>query len=98
VDVVAVPEMVPRKGFPLPGWPTHVPGWLLFIQCKISNPVIPPHEREAVQALALRAQAVPLVAYRGQHPDNARRKTILYRQLTGPGPKEWAPWAPGEDE
>jgi len=71
---------------------------LLFIQCKITNPVIPPAARLAVQDLALRAGALPVVAYRGQHPDNARRKTILYRQLTGPGPREWAPWAPGGEK
>jgi Holliday junction resolvase - archaeal type len=71
---------------------------LLFIQCKITNPVIPPAERLAVQDLALRAGALPVVAYRAQDPNNARRKTILYRELTGPGPKDWVPWAPGEEK
>jgi len=69
----------------------------LFIQCKITNPVISPAERIAVQDLALRAGALPVVAYRAKDPNDPRRKTILYRHLTGPGPKEWVPWAPGEE-
>jgi hypothetical protein len=70
---------------------------LLFVQCKITNPVIPPAERMALQDLALRAGAVPLVAFRAKH-ETTGRIGIKYRQLTGPGPKDWAPWAPGEDD
>jgi Holliday junction resolvase len=69
---------------------------LCFIQCKITNPVIPPAERLAVQDLALRAGALPLVAF--QETDRVTRKVFIkYRQLTGPGPKDWVHWAPGED-
>lgn len=69
----------------------------IFIQCKITNPVISPAERLAVQDLALRAGALPIVAYKAKH-ETTGLMTIHYRQLTGPGPKEWAPWAPGEDD
>jgi Holliday junction resolvase len=70
---------------------------LLFIQCKITNPVISPAERLAVQDLALRAGALPLVAYWAKHRTTGLM-AVHYRQLTGPGPKDWAPWAPGKDE
>lgn len=92
VDVVAV---------------TPVGGWvdkymrdscgLLFIQCKITNPVIPPYERNAIQELATRGGAVPLVAHWAKDPGTGLMR-VHYRQLTGPGPKDWAHWAPGEDD
>jgi len=69
---------------------------LLFIQCKITNPVISPKERMAVQDLALRAGALPLVAHWAKHEDTGR-VGVKYRQLTGPGPKDWAHWVPGGD-
>jgi len=77
VDVVAVSEM---------GALDSAPG-LLFIQAKISKPVIPPAERVALMGLALRAGALPLVAYR-------LPGSVGYRELTGPGPKEWRLWLP----
>lgn len=86
VDVVAVHAV----GVPLTVYP-------LFIQCKITNPVIPPAERIALQDLALRAGAVPLVAFKALDRVTGRI-TIKFRRLTGPGPKDWAPWAPGEDD
>ena len=60
---------------------------ILVIQAKITNPVIPPAERAAVRALANRAAAVPLVAYR----DNGK---VLYRELLGDGPKEFREFRP----
>ena len=93
VDVVAVAE----GGIDYGADNIPVLGYLIFIQCKITNPVISPAERIAVQDLALRAGALPIVAYRAKDPNDPRRKTILYRHLTGPGPKEWVPWAPGEE-
>lgn len=56
---------------------------LLFIQAKITNPVISPAERQAVRAMAFRADAVPLVAYR-------MSGVVIYRELIGDGPKDWA--------
>ena len=91
VDVVAVEPLYP--GLPQYG-PEHR---LLFIQCKITNPVIPPYERNAIQELATRAGAVPLVAHWAKDPGTGLMR-VHYRQLTGPGPKDWAHWAPGEDD
>lgn len=68
----------------------------LAIQCKITNPVISPAERLAVQNLALCAEALPLVAFWAKH-EGLGVMTVHYRQLTGPGPKDWAHWEPGED-
>lgn len=73
------------------------PGRMLFIQCKITNPVIPPYERNAVQDLATRAGAIPLVAHWAADETTGLMR-VHYRLLTGPGPKDWAHWAPGEDD
>lgn len=70
---------------------------VLFIQCKITNPVIPPAERLKVQDLALRAAALPLVAFKAKDETTGRVRPH-FRQLTGPGPKDWLPWEPGEDD
>lgn len=69
---------------------------VLFVQCKITNPVIPPYERLAIQDLATRAGAVPLVAHWAKDAATGLMR-VHYRQLTGPGPKDWAHWAPGEE-
>lgn len=92
VDVVAVAEGGIDYG--ADNMPTS--HHLLFIQCKITNPVIPPYERNAVQDLATRAGAVPLVAHWAADETTGLMR-VHYRQLTGPGPKDWAHWAPGED-
>jgi hypothetical protein len=95
VDVVAVGSAETGKAL----WPGK--GWfispLLFIQCKITNPVIPPYERNAVQDLATRAGAIPLVAHWATDIVTGLMR-VHYRLLTGPGPKDWAHWAPGEDD
>ena len=100
VDVVAVAPLLGPK------WLAEPSEKLLFIQCKITNPVISPAERLAVQDLSLRAGALPLVAYWAKAPTGTltaygRELSLMqvcYRQLTGPGPKDWAHWAPGEDD
>jgi hypothetical protein len=59
---------------------------------KNSNGTISPAERGKLLALArLCGNAVPVVAYRP-----APRKPIAWRELTGPGPKDWQPWTPDE--
>lgn len=70
---------------------------LLFIQCKITNPVVPPGERRRLMDLALRAGALPIVAYRAKDSGIGRVRPH-FRALTGPGPKDWAHWEPGEDD
>lgn len=98
VDVVAVGPMVPVPGFPMPPkWISEIPGTTLFIQVKLNNPLIPPAERIALQDLALRANALPLVAHRAKDTKTGRLRPH-FRQLTGPGPKDWLPWEPGEDD
>ena len=92
VDVVAVAPLLTEAN-----WRKWGRQNTLFIQCKITNPVIPPYERIAVQDLALRAGALPLVAFWAKDSETKLMR-VHYRQLTGPGPKDWAHWAPGEDE
>lgn len=87
VDIVAVG---PLRTYSLGESPDAV---VLFIQCKVSNHQIPPAERVAVQNLALRAGALPVVAWRGKDPETGRSRP-LFKLLTGPGPKDWVPWNP----
>lgn len=71
---------------------------LLFVQCKRTNPMISPAERAGILDLALRTGGLAIVAHWAPNEDSIhRRMKIHYRRLTGPGAKEWAPWAPGED-
>lgn len=70
---------------------------LLFIQVKLTNPLISPAERIGIQDLALRAGAIPLVGYRAKDETTGRLRPH-FRQLTGPGPKEWVAWEPEEDD
>lgn len=88
VDIVAVGPTAYR--IKMWDWPS-----LMFVQCKLSNPVIPPAERVALLGLALRAGALPVVAW-WDRPEGEPRKRPNFRVLTGPGPKEWAPWEPEE--
>lgn len=71
-------------------------GGVLFIQAKLTNPMISPAERIGIQDLALRAGALPLVSWWAAD-ETTGLMTVHYRRLTGPGPKDWEPWAPGED-
>lgn len=66
---------------------------LLFIQCKITNPVIAPAERTGLIELANRAAATPVVAFKAL---DERTKRVLpqFRILTGPGPKDFELWDP----
>lgn len=60
------------------------PGQVIFVQCKTSGR-IPPAERVALLRLAsLVPGGVPIVA---------SRPRTTYRRLTGPGPRDWLPWA-----
>lgn len=96
VDIVAVGPHKPANPGSLLSEDTEG-GPLVFVQCKLSHPVIPPAERVALQGLALRAGALPVVSW-WQVDENTRRKRPHYRVLTGPGPKEWLPWEPGKQE
>lgn len=63
-------------------------GQTLFIQAKISQPLIPPAERRGLIGLTGRTlEGWPVVAYRV-------RGNVCYRVLTGLGPKEFVPFEP----
>ena len=94
IDVVAIGlETVAREGagkrYPL-----------LFIQCKITaNPLrspLSPTERMHLMDLALRANALALTSS-SQLDIVTKRVRPHFRQLTGPGARDWLPWEPGED-
>jgi hypothetical protein len=70
---------------------------LLLVQCKLTNPLISPVDRRAITDLAERAGALPLVAYKALDTTTGRVRPH-FRLLTGTGPKDWAPWEPGEDD
>jgi Holliday junction resolvase len=67
----------------------------VLVQCKISNPQITPAERQGLCAVANICYAVPLVAYRKRE---GIRSFIRFRELTGPGPRDWRVWEPGTAE
>lgn len=69
----------------------------LFIQAKRNKPYLKPEERLAVMNLALRAGAVPLLSWLTED-ETTRLKRPHFRILNGPGPNDWAPWEPGEDD
>jgi Holliday junction resolvase len=64
------------------------PGEVLLVQVKASNPQISPAERTALVSMAVAAGAQPIVAHK------PFRQPIVYRTLTGTGPKDWKPWYP----
>ena len=67
------------------------PGQTLIIQCKRTNPLLPPAERVKLLDLARMCGGLPIVAYQP-----APRRKTAYRQLTGPGPKDWVEFTPDE--
>lgn len=94
-DVVAIPTGAhgPESEFDV---------WAL-VQCKLTNANIGPAERLALTTLAVPAQAVPLVASRGDKGEGTRVQYnaahgmwVVFRELTGPGPREWREWVPPE--
>jgi Holliday junction resolvase len=64
-------------------------GEILFVQCKLSG-TLTPGERHALVALAAERGGTALCA-RWVKVGRAAR-TVEFRELTGPGPKDWRPW------
>ena len=62
------------------------PGEILLVQVKKTNPQVSPAERAALLELARLTGGRPIVAYKPP------RKPDVYRELTGPGPKDWQPF------
>lgn len=73
---------------------------LLFIQCKITaTPLrspLSPAARMHLMDLALRANALALTSSKQLDIVTGRIRPH-FRQLTGPGARDWLPWEPGED-
>ena len=62
---------------------------LLFVQCKLAG-TMGPGERHALAALAVQLGGTALCARWAKEGRAAR--TVEFRELTGPGPKDWRPW------
>lgn len=63
------------------------PGQVLFIQAKTKGAISPADRVDLLWLAGMIPGGVPLVV---------TRPRTTYRQLTGPGPKAWVPWAPDQ--
>lgn len=70
-------------------------GEMLFVQCKRGG-LCPPAERARLMELARMVGALPIVAYK--HREGRAAAEVRYWLLSGPGPKQWEPWAPNRTE
>lgn len=68
---------------------------LCFIQVKITDGLTSPAERRELLRQAKRAGAYPLVAFKEKI---GNRVHIRFRELTGPGPREYVEWVPAETD
>ena len=62
---------------------------ILFVQCKTSG-LMAPADREDLFELATVFDGIALCARWVKEGRAAR--TVEFRELTGPGPKDWQPW------
>ena len=76
VDVIGIPGR-------------YVNPWVL-VQCKLTNPVLPPAERSALFGMAQLSASVPVVASRG---DKGRGLRVQYRDDRAMGDLPQADWA-----
>ena len=94
IDVVAIPGHEEWKN--RERWDAS----MLFIQCKISSEPLrsplSPTERMHLMDLALRGNALALTSSM-QLDIVTKLVRPHFRQLTGPGARDWLPWEPGED-
>lgn len=75
-------------------------GEILFIQVKKTEATaVSPAERQQLIRLADRVTgaAYALVAYKVPDERDRRRNKVRYRQLLGPGPREWVWWVPRDE-
>ena len=90
----------------LPDYTLQVPGMrLVLVQCKLTDANIGPESRADLTSLAHRSCALPLVATRADRGIGTRVQYreatgmwIVFRELTGPGPKDWRNWNPPPPE
>lgn|SRR5215216_243486 len=66
------------------------PGEILLVQVKRTNPQLTPLERAGLLELARITGGRPIVAYKPS------RKPVIYRELTGLGPKDHQPFYPDQ--
>jgi Holliday junction resolvase len=64
-------------------------GESLFVQCKLAG-TMGPGERRALVGLAAQLGGVAVCARWAKQGQAAR--FVEFRELTGPGPKDWRPW------
>lgn len=69
---------------------------LCLIQVKINDKSLPsPAERTELLRIARRVTgAYALVAFKVPDESDKRKSRIVFRQLTGTGPREFVPWIP----
>lgn len=80
-------------------------GEICFVQVKINDATrVSPAERRELLRLAARAgdvtaRSYAVVAHKIKDPLDGRKRKLVFRELTGVGPRETAPWAPvgGQD-
>ena len=63
---------------------------ILFVQCKLDGGM-GPAERFDLLKLATEFDAIALCARWVK--DGRAARTVEFRELTGPGPKDWRPWS-----
>lgn len=66
---------------------------MVFVQCKITDPLLSPADRISLINLARRGGALPIVSFRAKDLASGRIRPH-FRQLTGYGPKDWLAWEP----
>lgn len=77
---------------------------ICFVQVKMSEKNrVSPAEREQLLRIAGRAGGqgrgvYALTAHKEPDPSDGRKRQIVFRELTGTGPREHAPWVPVEVE
>lgn len=75
-------------------------GEICFVQVKLHDKArVSPAEREQLLRLATRAgdvtpRSYAVVAYKITDPSDGRKRKLVFRELTGPGPRETTPWIP----
>ena len=79
-------DLVAMKPGPVLGMAVEI----LFVQCKLSG-TMTPGDRNSLTALAVQFRGTAVCARWAKEGRAAR--TVEFRELTGPGPKDWRPWS-----
>ena len=79
-------DIVAMKAGPVLGMASET----LFVQCKLTG-AMTPGERNSLSSLARQLGGVAVCARWAKEGRAAR--TVEFRELTGPGPRDWRPWS-----